>query len=273
MKNILLLTNFSETSQKAILAFVKIYLKNIKETFHFKLLNAYAQPKTGQAQLAKFDDVLRKFSLQDLQIEYEGLKKLKGGNKLDIEIISKNGDLVDAVELIHTKTPIELIVMGTKGSNLFKELLLGSETDRLVRLTKNPVLVIPESKEFVIPKKIVFATSQKECRNKEEFKKLIGIVKIFGSELIILNVFKDQLPASIHFEEPIKKELSGINYSFEYMQNSDEAEGIDKYIHQNQIGLLALIDHRVSMLSKLFRNSVTGKFASRAEVPLLIIHE
>ncbi|RLD53621.1 MAG: hypothetical protein DRJ05_16130, partial [Bacteroidetes bacterium] len=174
MKNILLLTNFSETSQKAIVAFVKIYLENIKETFHFKLLNAYAQPKTGQAQLAKFDDILRKFSLQDLQIEYEGLKKLKGGNKLDIEIISKNGDLVDAVEIIHAENPIDLIVMGTKGSNLFKELLLGSETDRLVRLTKNPVLVIPESREFVLPEKIVFATSLKECRNKEEFKKLIG---------------------------------------------------------------------------------------------------
>ena len=273
MKNILLLTNFSQTSQKAIVSFIKVYLTHIKETYHFKLLNAYAQPKTGQAQLAKFNDVLHRFSLQDLQIEYENLKQLKGGNNLEIEIISKNGDLVDAVEHIHAENPIDLIVMGTKGSNLFKELLLGSETDRLVRLTKNPVLVIPESREFVLPEKIVFATNLNECRNKEEFTKLIGIVKTFGSELIILNVFKDQLPASIHFEEPIKKELSGIDYSFEYIQNNDEAEGIDEYIHQNQIGLLALIDHRISMLSKLFRNSVTGKFASRAEVPLLIIHE
>ncbi|NOX46324.1 MAG: hypothetical protein GXO89_05035 [Chlorobi bacterium] len=40
-------------------------------------------------------------------------------------------------------------------------------------------------------------------------------------------------------------------------------------IQQNQIGLLALIDHRINMISKLFASSVTGNFASRAEVPLL----
>jgi len=273
MKNILLLTNFSETSRKAITAFVKVYLESIKENFQFKMLNVYAQPKTGQGHMARFDDVLHRYSKQDLQVEYEGLKELKGGEKLGIELISKHGDLVDAVEHIHSEDPVDLIVMGTKGSNLFKELLLGSETDRLVCLSKNPILVIPESREFTIPKKIVFATHQEECRNKKEFKKLLEIVKVFGSELIILNVFKDHLPASIHFEEPIKAELSGIEYSFEYVQNSDEARGIDEYINQNEIGLLAFIDHRVNMLSKLFTRSVTGKFASRAEVPLLIIHE
>ena len=273
MKSVLLLTNFSETSRNAISGYLKVYLKHVGEKYKFILLNVYSQPKTGQSQMVRFDDILEKFSLEDLNAEYNYFKELPGAEKLNMELSSQKGDLVDAIEHISTKQSIDLIVMGTKGSNLLRELLLGSETDRLVRLSKNPVLVIPESIEFTKPERIVFATSIKECKNKEEFKKLTGIIRSFNAEFMILNVYKDDKPPVAYFEERIKNELKGMAYSFHYVQNDDIAEGITDFMQQNNVELLSLIDRKINLLSKLFRHRVTSKLISNAEVPLLIIHE
>ncbi len=83
------------------------------------------------------------------------------------------------VEKINKEKGIDLSVMGTKGSNLVRELLMGSDTDRLIRLSKTPVLVIPESIEFKKPDKIVFATHLKSAKRRQEFRKLVGIIKSF----------------------------------------------------------------------------------------------
>ena len=273
MKTIVLLTNFSETSRKAIINYLKVYSRYVKEDYQFILLNTYKRIKTGQSQMVRFEDILGQYSKQDLKNEFQKIKKIPELENLNIETHSEYGDLVDVVEKINKEKGIDLIVMGTKGSNLLRELLLGSDTDRLIRLSKNPVLVIPESIEFKKPEKIVFATQLKECKNKEEFQKLIGIIKSFDAELLILNVYKDTKPVAADFENRMKQELTGIKHTFFYVRNFDIADGISGFVKLNKAQLLAIIDHKASVLSKLFSHSVKYKLTLSAEMPLLIIHE
>ena len=273
MKTILLLTNFSETSRKAIINYLKVYPKTVKEEHQFILLNTFKRIKTGQSQMVRFEDILAQYSIQDLKNELQKIQKIPELQNLSIETLSEYGDLVDVVEKINKEKGIDLIVMGTKGSNLIRELLLGSDTDRLIRLSRNPVLVIPESIEFKKPEKIVFATQLKECKNKEEFRKLIEIIKSFDAELLILNVYKDTKPATDDFENRMKRELSGVKHTFFYVRNFDIADGISGFVKLNKAQLLAIIDHKASILSKLFSHSVKYKLTLSAELPLLIIHE
>jgi len=177
------------------------------------------------------------------------------------------------VEKIDRVEGIDLIVMGTKGSNLVRELLMGSDTDRLIRLSKTPVLVIPESIEFKKPEKIVFATELEECKNKKEFSKLIDIIKSFDAELLILNVYKENKPTVPFFESRMADELEDVKRSFSYVQNRDIAAGISEFAKKNNAQLLTIIDHKVNILSQLFKHSVKYKLTHEAELPLLIIHE
>ena len=273
MKTILLLTNFSETSRKAIISYLNIHPKDTKEKYKFILLNVYSQLKTGQSQLVRFEDVLEQYSKQDLKKEYQKILENPGLDKLDIELVSKNGDLVDMIELINREQSVELVVMGTKGSNILKELLLGSDTDRFIRMSQNPLLVIPESVEFKKPEKIVFATNLEESENTEEFRKLVGIVRLLDSELLVLHVYKDKQPPVAYFEERMKTESNGLPVSFHYIQNNNIAAGISEFVLQNNADLLAMIDEKVSLLTKLFRQSVMDILASSASQPLLIIHK
>ena len=236
------------------------------------MLNVFSQPKTGQSQMVRFDDVIMKYSEQDLEKELNYFKSSLNKDNLQIELISMKGDLVDAVEKIGIKHDLDLIVMGTKGSNILKELLLGSDTDRLVRLSRVPVLVIPEKVDFVIPKKVVFATELEECKNPYEFKKLTHIIKDFKAVLLVLNVYRDKAPPVAFFELKMNEALEGVKHSFHYVQNEDTAEGISDFVSGNEAGLLALVDYKTSLLGKLFRHSITSKFAHSAELPLLIIH-
>lgn len=273
MKTILLLTNFSETSRKAIANYLKVCTLSVKEEHQFILLNTYKRIKTGQSQMVRFEDVLAQYSKQDLYKELKLIKEIPELKNLNIIIHSEYGDLVDVVEKINREIGVDLIVMGTKGTNLLKELLLGSDTDRLIRLSKNPVLVIPESIEFKKPEKIVFATEIKECKNKEEFRKLISIIKSFDAELLILNVYKDKKPEADEFEDKMKKELSGVKHTFFYVRNLDIADGISGFVKMNKAQLLAIIDDKASLLSQLFKHSVKYILTINAEMPLLIIHE
>lgn len=273
MKTILLLTNFSETSRKAIINYLKVYASSVKEDAQFILLNTYKRIKTGQSTMVRFEDVLAQYSKQDLQNELLKIKEIPELKDLNIITHSEYGDLVDVVEKFNVEREIDLIVMGTKGSNLLKELLLGSDTDRLIRLSKNPVLVIPENIEFIKPEKIVFATQIKECRNKEEFRKLIGIIKSFNAELLILNVYVDTKPEANEFEDKMKKELEDVKHTFFYVRNMDIADGISGFVKMNKAQVLAIIDNKATLLSQLFRHSVKYILTMNAEMPLLIIHE
>jgi hypothetical protein len=274
MKTIVLLTNFTETARKANIGYLKVHSRLAsKKTGNIILLNTYKRITTGRSLMVDFIEILGQYSKDDLEREIQIINRDPELQKLRVKPRSEYGDLVDVIERINKEKGIDLIVMGTKGSNLLKELLLASNTDRLIRLTKSPVLVIPESIEFKKPDKIVFATDLEECKNKMEFSKLIEIIKWFDAELLILNVYKENKPTVPFFESRMEKELKNIKHSFAYVKNPDIAEGISEFTKRNNAQLLAIIDHKANVLSQLFRYSVKYKLTQSAELPLLIIHE
>lgn len=271
MKTILMLTNFSETSRKAIISYLKLHSK-LKRDCKFGLLNVYSAPKTGQSYLLKLDDILEQYSLQDLKQEKKFIDEIPELSSLDIDLISGNGDLAKVIDQLDEKRPIDLIVLGTKGSNVLKQLVLGSNTSRVVRLSKTPVLLIPESINFTRPKKIVFATDLRECRFEKYFERLMKIIQFFGAELLILNVYKKDKANVEIFEELMNIHLKEIPHSFHYLQHADPATGITEFLIAQQADMLALIERPGNLMVKLFRQSVSNQLALSSERPVLIFH-
>lgn len=271
MKTILILTDFSETSRKAAISYMKMH-RELKRDSKFGLLNVYSAPKTGQSQLLKLDDVLEQYSQQDLKLEKEKIDRNPGLSELNIDLISGKGDLIKVIDQLDEKRKIDLIVMGSKGSNILKQLILGSNTSRVVRLSKCPVLVIPDSLVFTKPTKIVFATDLKECRFENHFKQLVNTIRFFGAELLLLNVYKKTKPDSHIFEELMDIHLHDIPHTFHYIQNTEPAAGITDFLSGHKADLLTLIERPGNLLVKLFRNSVTNQLTLNAKMPMLIIH-
>ncbi|MBN2173888.1 MAG: universal stress protein [Bacteroidales bacterium] len=273
MKTTLLLTNFSETARKAITNYLKIFYELDGEDARFILFNAWSQPKAGRFQMINLDETLSDFSRQDLKTELDKIKKSLNEKDIKIELESRKGDLVSLIQDFAENVPIDLVVMGTKGSSIWHEVLVGSTTSRVVRLIDTPVLVIPELVDFKRPDKIVFASDLNECKKEEDFKRLTDIVRFFQSEFLILHIYEEEKPDVEYFESCMENYLSGINYSFFYVQNVDIAQGITSFTKNMGAGLLAMIEKEGNLLSKLFRHSVTNQLTLSAQHPLLIMHE
>ncbi len=273
MKTILLLTNFTEASSRAIEQFMLVFAPKIADSCQFILLNAWRQPRTGRFQMINLDSYLEEISGYELQREQAKLIKLLPGIKPRIKLESKHGDIVAVLNLVCETYHPDLVVMGTKGSSVLRELLAGSTTGRIVRKIKAPILVIPESTGLKYPQRIVMASEMKECKNEEDFRKLTDIVRLFMSEFIMLHIYKDDKPESEPFESCMKQYLEGINYSFQYKAHHHVAAAIAEFSSNMKADLLAMICHNENLLIKLFKHSVSAKLTQQAELPILMIHE
>jgi len=273
MKSVFLLTNFSETSLKAIDRFMIAYGPKLSKDYIFYLINAWMQPRTGHSQLINLDEFLFNFSTSDLERSKSRILNLFKEKKPRIKPLSIKGEIVDVINRLAEEHRPELIVIGSKGSNVLLELITSGTTRRILRQCNLPTMIIPEYAPFIYPERIVFASDLQECKNTFDFEKIALIARWFMAEFMILHIYREEKPDVEAFEKCIERYLEGINYSFHYHQHVDIAEGISQFTMNMKAGLLSMICRNDSLISVLFKNSVAGSLALQAKLPMLIIHE
>ena len=85
------------------------------------------------------------------------------------------------------KNNVDLIVMGSQGATGLKEMLVGSNTEKVVRHSDIPVLVIKKKVSDFDIKNMIFASDfSKESKN--TFKNVIGFAEIFKAKLHLLYI-------------------------------------------------------------------------------------
>lgn len=76
---------------------------------------------------------------------FKRLEKLRaevGGTKDEIEVVVGRGKPARMIERFAQTEHVDLIVMATRGASGFQQALLGSVTDRVIRLVDCPVMVV-----------------------------------------------------------------------------------------------------------------------------------
>ena len=106
-------------------------------------------------------------------IEVEHIIKLQAPN----EGIIKYGEKLD----------VDLIVMGSKGHSEFEEILIGSNTEKVVRTSKIPVLVVKKDAEKFKLKDLVFASNFNK-ENRLAFEKFLAFAHLFKSKIHLLKI-------------------------------------------------------------------------------------
>jgi nucleotide-binding universal stress UspA family protein len=273
MKTVLLLTNFSKASTNAISNFLRLYSQHIDEEYKFILLNAYSQPHAGKGLLINMEEMLESFSKADLEEEQKQYLEILKGKKAQFEIMSYDGDIIEAIKFASLSNKIDLILMGSKGSNILKELLISNNTSRLINLNTIPLMIIPENATLSKPDKIVFASDMSTNVKKEEFKKMLGRLALIKAEVLILNVYQGEKPDTTDFEKYMEENLIEGKHSFHYVQDSDVAHGISSFVKNHDSAFLALVGRNGNFLSKLFHHSMSYKLAFKADQPVVILNE
>ena len=170
------------------------------------------------------------------------------------------------------KFDIDLVVMGSQGASGLQEMFIGSNTEKVVRRSKVPVLVIKEGGDDFQVQKIVFASDfQGECKN--TFQDVLDFAKLFKAEIHLLYVntihnFNTTRAIDERIDDFVKGFEMGKFTKNIYNDISIE-NGILSFSREINADLIALNTHGRSGLSQLFNGSVGQELTNHALRPVI----
>ncbi|MBK7109397.1 MAG: universal stress protein [Chitinophagales bacterium] len=169
----------------------------------------------------------------------------------------------------------ELVVAGTTGEGGFIKFLFGSTTTHLIKSLNYPLLLVPADANNTSIKNIAYAAGL-ESDDVTIIEKLLTMCAQLQARLFVFHVDKVlkesdyDLMADINkkFPEAIKKN----SLTLEVLQGKSIIDGIDHYLNDRNIDMLAMTHHRKPFLD-LFDRKIPQKMAKHSTIPLLIYQE
>ena len=275
MKTILVPTDFSKNAENAInfsVAFAK------KENAMLILLHAYhiTYPVSDFP-----GEIIAEEISETKKAAEEKLKKLcleiMQTKKVICERVCKEGFAAEVILEASAKMHPDFIVMGTKGASGIKEVLLGSNTAKVIEQAQHPVIAVPDGALFHGIKKITYATNyyvsdidaiKTLCEIAEPFKAVINIIHISDEEYIP----EGERELLKQFVSKVSKKVDYNNFSFQLISGKDVEKELNNYLKNDSTDLLSMSTLHRNLLEKFFGKSITKKLAYHTNVPLLAFH-
>ena len=170
------------------------------------------------------------------------------------------------------KNNIDLIVMGSQGASGLQEMFIGSNTEKVVRRSKVPVLVVKKGvTEFVVNDLIFASDFNKE--SKSTFHRVIEFANLFDAKIHLLYINTiHNFNTSKNIESRIvafMEDFDFTNYSTNIYNDISIEKGILSYARDIDADLIALNTHGRSGLSQLFNGSIGQELANHALRPVV----
>lgn len=213
------------------------------------------------------------------------IKKTKEAmQKFEDTYFSKNDDVIQSILFespsegilkYNKKINADLIVMGSKGHSAIEELLIGSNTEKTIRTSKTPVLVVKKDEENFKQRNLVFASDFKESETKNEpLKKLIDFSERFKSTFHLLKINTpsqfENTQVSKQKMEKFAEKYNLTKYTINTQNDSSIEEGIVNFSNEVYADIIALESQGRSYLSHFLNRSVTKHVSNSALQPVII---
>jgi nucleotide-binding universal stress UspA family protein len=162
----------------------------------------------------------------------------------------------------------QLIVMGTKGERNPMQQMMGSVTTHTLMNAPCPVIAVPQSAPVRPISHIAYATDF-EPKDEKAVAKLTELANRLKAKVHFVHVDRE---ADISKTEAYKVvDQYPLPFTdFTLMSNPNPAEGINAFIAERDMDVLALFVPNRRLLERLFHRSFTKQMAFHVKVPLLV---
>lgn len=273
MKRILVPCNFSKPSEEALHTAVAIARKNnAKITVLYVMMaptlyEGYVGDPMGMMIVPGVPDTRQ----HDAQQAFDKLKATLGKHTLDIEFEIHVGGLLECILNVSKKNQIDLVIMGTRGSSGLEEIVIGSNTERVVRFSKVPVLAIRGAQETDGIRNILLPTTG--ALDQTDFVNHVKeLQKFFNAKLHVLLIntpltFRSDVQGTEvlqDFAHHYKLE----NYELHFKSYFHEDQGIIDFANNTKMDLVVMGTHARKGLSHLFTGSITEDVVNHAHTSI-----
>ena len=273
MKNIIVPIDFSEHSEYALKTAAKFATKfnaNILALHMLEMSDLVLTASEGlQYEKARFFIKLSEQKFETfLEKEY-----LKG---LNVIPIIKHFKVFSEVDDVATKHDADLIIMGSHGTSGIKEFFVGSNTERVVRHAKIPVLVVKDKAIDINFKTGVFACDFSE----DNIKPYINAVNFFDKidakmQLVYVNLPNERFLSSTEMEKKVATFFLKANINLDEIKNvhyvSDYTveNGILNFSLKIGANIIAIPTYGKKGLAHFFQGSIGEDLANHATLPVI----
>ncbi|TYA55196.1 universal stress protein [Formosa maritima] len=270
MKKILVPTDFSKEAENALKVAAQlakkynseIYLTHLLElplhqidalSHHSELPEAVFFMKLAHK---KFEDVLSKKYLEGITVH---------------ETVDFNQSF-SGISDTAKQNKVDLIIMGSHGASGFKEMFIGSNTEKVVRTSEVPVLVIKnEHRDFDI-NEFVFA-SDFNNDNKETYKQATSLAKAFDAKIHLLMVnTANNFQTTEKAKSRITNFIKGIdfeNYTINIYNDENVEKGILNFSHNINADLIGISTHGRQGIAHFLNGSISEDLVNHAKRPVI----
>ena len=270
MKNILVPTDFSQAAENALKVaaqLARIYGSDIYLTHLLEL------PLTQVDALSQQSDLPE--AMFFIELAHKKFKEILSRDYLEGITVHDSVDSnqsFSGISKIAKEKNIDLIVMGSHGATGFKEMFIGSNTEKVVRTADVPVLVIKNEDENFILHDIVFASDFKND-SKETYKQATELAKVFHAKIHLLlvntaNNFTTTPKANARIMDFIEGS-DYKNYTINIFNDENVELGILNFSHIINADLIGISTHGRQGIAHFLNGSISEDLVNHANRPVI----
>jgi nucleotide-binding universal stress UspA family protein len=173
---------------------------------------------------------------------------------------------------IITEQKVDLVVMGTAGHTKLEDMIIGSNTERVVRYSKCPVLTVHKKPSTTDFKNIVYATSMSQ--DEEVFSRVVRTTqKMYDSTVHLVRI---NTPANFQRDAVVKKYMQDFakklqlkNFTINIFNDLTEEEGIIYFAESIGADLIAMTTHGRTGFAHVLAGSIAEDVVAHSKRPVL----
>lgn len=274
MKKIIVPLDFSDHSEYALKVAADIAKKYNAELFLLHMLDISDQ-MISITEATKRRELMFFMQLATKKFEEFADKDYMKGIK--ITPIIKHFKVFEEVDNVAQEVEANLIVMGSQGASGIKGYFVGSNTEKVVRTSEIPVLVVKFDTQNFLPKTIVFASDFND-ENLNAFKTIRLFAESYNATLkmVYVNTPNAYFKNTLEIREQMRTFLNKTaisNHSNDIVIFNDYSisDGIQNAAAMLDADMIAIPTHGRKGINKLLAGSIGEDVANTSQIPVLTV--
>ncbi|MDA0195758.1 MAG: universal stress protein [Bacteroidetes bacterium] len=167
---------------------------------------------------------------------------------------------------------ITLVVIGSHGASGMRELFIGSNAQKIVRLSPVPTLVVKNKVESIKKPNLIFV-SDFEKESMAPFRKTLEFARLLDANIKLVYI---NTPMYFSDTWEIKEKMYSFSLVGGNLVSSEQIvdahifeEGLKKYCQSNENNIVVMATHGRTGISRVFYGSLTEKVINHMDHPVL----
>lgn len=270
MKRILVPTDFSQHAEYALKVAVQIARKHNSEILLLHMLELPQQSSDALGSGSAIPEIM--FFKERAMQKLEDLMDVDYLEGIPVSQIVQFEKAFEGILAVSRKNNVDFIVMGSHGASGFHEMFIGSNTEKVVRSSDVPVLVIKQEMAEFKADNFVFASDFAD-EIKRPFASVKQFAELFGSHLHLVMINTPNNFKPTHTAEQLMNEFTSEfdlkNFTTHVYNDSNVEKGILNFSGRMQADLIGMCTHGRTGLSHFFNGSISEDLVNHAVRPVI----